>query len=382
MTRVALFMPGGVGDPSTPMHVPAQVNLVRRLSERFDLTVYSVIKPDGDSRPFLCGRAQVKFVRARYDDPMAKRIYRFVREFRRDHRRTPFALLHAFWALPCGLAGLIAARTSAIPVIVSLQGGEVASLPEIGYGSLRRQPSRSLTIRVCKAADTLTLLTEFQRHTLRRNTGIDREAAVIPYGAEREFFDVFERKRLMPPIRILHVSQMSRVKDPATLLEAVAVLRRQVDLRLRIIGNPSGDSPVETLCRRYGLGECVEVLGYVPHRLLPEHYRWAHLMLHPSRYEGEGMVIAEAAASGVVCCGTNVGLLSDLAPDRALSVLVGDAASLAGEVLKLIRDPERYHTLQDAAHAWACDHDEVWTARQYENLYDRLISLRTSALSS
>ena len=232
-------MPGGVGDPSTPMHVPALVDLVSRLSESFEITVYSVIKPDGDARPFRCGNAAVKFIDAHYDDSMLKRIYRFTREFRKDHRKNPYALVHGFWALPCGLAAVISGRTSGLRSIVSLQGGEAASLPEIGYGSLRRQPSRGLTLWTCRRANALTLLTRFQQETLRRNGGFEREATIIPYGAADHFLRAFEKKVVSPPVRILHVGQLSGVKDQATLMNAIRILKPKVNMLVRMVGESS-----------------------------------------------------------------------------------------------------------------------------------------------
>ncbi len=47
-------MPGGVGDVNTSMHIPALVHLITRISKFFDVTIYSVIKPDNNCEYFYC----------------------------------------------------------------------------------------------------------------------------------------------------------------------------------------------------------------------------------------------------------------------------------------------------------------------------------------
>ena len=47
----------------------------------------------------------------------------------------PFDVVHAFWANNPGFLATRAARALGIPAVVSLAGGELAALPDIGYGS-------------------------------------------------------------------------------------------------------------------------------------------------------------------------------------------------------------------------------------------------------
>ena len=95
-------------------------------------------------------------------------------------------------------------------------------------------------------------------------------------------------------------------------------------------------------------------------------------MLHTALFEGEGVVVAEAAAAGVVVCGTSVGLIADLGEGGAVQVAPGDDASLAEAVLRLLADADRYARLQESARRWASIHTPAWTAGEFFDLYDRL----------
>ncbi len=375
MIRAAVFIPGGVGDPSTPMHVPAQVDLISRLSRCSELMVYSLIKPDGIDRPFTCGNAEVKFVRARYNSPKAVIAEAYLRSFLADHRRRPFDLVHGIWALPCGALAVLAGRIVRIPSVVSLQGGEAASLSEINYGNMRKLSSRKLTLWTCRRATTLTALTGFQQRSLRAFGMLRDDLHVIPYGPAEEFSDGRPQRALTPPFRFLSVGHLNAVKDHATALNAFRRISEQVDARLRIIGEDVLHGEVHRRANDLGIADRVEFTGHVPHRDLAGHYQWAHVLLHTARYEGQGAVIAEAATSGLVVCGTRVGLIADLEPDAAVAVDVGDAEALASEALHVLGHPDRYRKLQAGARRWALEHPASRTANDMHRVYEQTVNV-------
>jgi len=56
---------------------------------------------------------------------------------RSEHRAEPFDVLHAFWATESGLLAAVAGRMLGVPTLVSLAGGELVALRDIGYGDQR-----------------------------------------------------------------------------------------------------------------------------------------------------------------------------------------------------------------------------------------------------
>ena len=373
MKRVAIFIPGAIGHVGTEMYVPAHVNLIGRLSEKFDVTVYSHIKPDGDDTPFLCGNAKVKFIRAHYDDHIIKKIFLYIKDFQKDHRKQPYSLVHGFWGFPCGFASVLVGKTFRVPSLVSLQGGEAAALPVISYGDMLKQPLRFLTLWTCENAEALTALTEFQRDAMRR-FGLRRDGiCVIPYGVDTKLFVHPDKRTPSPPVHFIHVANLNRVKDQISLLRAFKLISEEIDCCLRIVGPDHMKGSVQRYACELKISDKVDFLGYVSHEEMPNQYSWSHVMLHTSLYEGQGVVIGEAAASGVVISGTRVGLISDFGEERAIGVDVGDYRTLAKRVIDLLEEPQRFAALQKNALEWCVTHDSEWTATQFEDIYHRLI---------
>lgn len=372
MRRIALIAPGGVAPPDSPFRIPALAGLAERLSRYYRIMVYSLnALPRTETADF-----QLPFDRASFKMlpgflPGHTALPLLVRLFR-DHRSEKFALVHGFWAVPAGLLAVLAGKLLRIPSLVSLQGGEPAQLESPGYGNMRKPFLRRATLLTCRWCTQLTLLTRYQQQQLRRFGFHRRDSKVIPYGAEPAFYMAAERI-LNPPYRFLFVGNLHAVKDPGTLLNAFASLSRKTEACLRIIGPDYWDGQVQRLIRDLKLENKVTVLGKISHQDLPAHYRWAHFLLLTSRYEGQAVVVAEAAAAGVIICGTRVGLIADLGKSRTLSSPVGDADSLAQEILDALKEPERLQSLRGRAYQWAQKHSAEWTAEQFGRLYKSLL---------
>jgi glycosyltransferase involved in cell wall biosynthesis len=138
---------------------------------------------------------------------------------------------------------------------------------------------------------------------------------------------------------------------------------------MRILGADHLGGAMQRYAKEIGVDDAVEFAGFVHRSSLQEHFDWATIMLHTSLYEGQGMVLAEAAARGVVVCGTDVGLIHDLHENGMVAVRPGSPEALAGEVLTLLENPRKFATLRAMAYRWAAGHTIEWTARKYAGLY-------------
>jgi glycosyltransferase involved in cell wall biosynthesis len=370
--RIAILIDAGIREPSSAVFIPAIRNLIERLSSSFELTVFSLCLPDNRVEEFRCGNASVKFVSARYDDNLIRRVAAFRNAFAAEHQNARFDLVHGIRGFPCGLAAVLIGRGYRVPSIVSVQGGETAALPHIGYGNMRRQPLRAITRWMCKQASAVTVLTMFQEAALRSFGIAPRQLHVIPYGADLSVFSHATEKPVPPPTNFLHVANLNQVKDQPTLLRAFARISQCLDARLRLVGEDQLDGRIQRLARELGVAERVEFIGFVPYKLLAEHFHWAHVLLHTSLYEGQGVVIAEAAASRTLICGTHVGLISDLGGTCTVAAPVGDHAGLADRVCTVLNDPARVEQLRAHALRWAKEHSVDWTAERFASLYRTL----------
>ena len=148
------------------------------------------------------------------------------------------------------------------------------------------------------------------------------------------------------------------------------LLLRKKDAQLTIVGPDYLNGAIQQLVQDLEVEEKVKFEGMVKHENIPDYLANAHILLHTSMHEGMPLVAVEAMASGVVVCGTNVGIIADLSPVCCLSVPVGDHEGLANKVLGLIENPVHFQTLQQQALAWTRAHDIEWTINQFKALYE------------
>jgi glycosyltransferase involved in cell wall biosynthesis len=156
--------------------------------------------------------------------------------------------------------------------------------------------------------------------------------------AERE--RVLDRHAL-PPRFLLYVGTLEPRKNIGRLIDAYAALVRTVRpvVPLVIVGRPGWGG--EALVRRVeslGLDEHVRFAGHVPVDDLPAIYQAAELLIYPSIYEGFGLPVVEAMASGTPVITSNRASLPEVAGDAAALVDPLSVDEIADAMAGLLSD--------------------------------------------
>ncbi len=157
------------------------------------------------------------------------------------------------------------------------------------------------------------------------------------------------------PPTLLCVGTLSYRKGQDVLVRALAQLT-DLSWRCRLVGSdrrePDAAGAVRHLIAQYDLADRVEVVGAVPGSALAEHYREADLFVLPTRYEGYGMVFAEAMAHGLPIVACPTGAVSGTVPQSAaLFVPPDEPEALATALRRLMRDEALKQ--EKAVGAWA-----------------------------
>lgn len=349
--RIALLVPGFSAGESD-WCIPALRDLVTELSKKDEVRVVALRYPYGRAEYDLFGAGVVALGGATGRGASSVRLWqRALSLLASEHRDRPFDLVHAFWAGETGMVAAVAGRALRIPSVVSLAGGELVGLRDIGYGGRLAPTERAKTWLALRLATRVTagsrsLLTLAAQH-LGGPTGRLRRA---PLGVDAGMFRPSEVPQPAPPHRLVQVASLVPVKDQATLLRSAALLRAGgLDFRLEIAGSGPLESELRRLGAELGLSDLVQLRGEIPHSALPGFYAGAAAFVQSSRHEAQGMAALEAAACGVPVAGTRVGAVGDMEPEAAVGVPVGDAEALALAVAGLLENSDRRAAMGGAA---------------------------------
>jgi glycosyltransferase involved in cell wall biosynthesis len=170
------------------------------------------------------------------------------------------------------------------------------------------------------------------------------------------------------------------------LLRAMALLPARSRPRLYVVGGPQGESlVVRGEVERLGIGGSVEYVGRVPAKELEAWYRRAQVLVSPSLYEGFGLPIVEAMASGMAVIATDGGAPPELVVQGETGLIVPAASpeALAEAIASLVDSPERCRALGAAGRGRAV-REFTWErcALGTEALYTEVIAGRRARQSN
>ncbi len=171
---------------------------------------------------------------------------------------------------------------------------------------------------------------------------------VIKEGVSPHFFLPAEMSKLdsldLPPEDvpiILSAGKISPRKNVQGVLEALAQIAKEVPHHLVLVGG-AGWETEQVLAKLAdgALQDRVHLLDYVTDAQLHALYKRAALYVHPSLYEGFGLTVLEAMASGVPVITSDSSSLPEVAGDAGILVNPHDVGMIAEAMRILCHDTE------------------------------------------
>lgn len=338
--KIGIVVPGFSADDGD-WCIPAQRSLVREMAREHQVHVVALRYPYRRGRYRVAG-ATIHAMGGGLAGG-GRRIPFLLRAVAALVREGGFDAIHGMWADEPGFVAVSAAGLLRVPSVVSLLGGELVGLPDIGYGSQLSRLNR-LLVRVSLHQATRIAAGSSYLRRLARSYGNEERFLALPIGVDTGLFQAGRAPSdlsLAGEVKLLHAGSLVAVKDQETLLQAVALTAQQVPgVHLHIAGEGPLRGCLEEVSASLGIGDRVTFHGRVPHERMPATYRAADLCVLSSRHEGQELATLEAAACGRATVGTAVGVLPDLAPGTR-AVPVGDARALAAALVEILNDPGR-----------------------------------------
>ncbi|MFQ6091060.1 MAG: N-acetyl-alpha-D-glucosaminyl L-malate synthase BshA, partial [Candidatus Bipolaricaulia bacterium] len=240
-------------------------------------------------------------------------------------------LVHVHYAIPHATAAYIARDSSCrrIKIITTLHGTDVYLVGT--HPSYK--PIVEFSMGQC---DGLTAVSHFLREATLENFNVPGEIRVIHNFVDPERFakrEVQGKEKI-----ICHVSNFRKVKRIADIIKAFALIDREVDSRLYMVGEGPEREPAEGLARRLGINDRVTFWGNVSD--VAEILGRADLFLLPSEQESFGLAALEAMSCGVPVIATRVGGLPEVVRHGRDGYLVevGDVTAMAQRAREILGD--------------------------------------------
>lgn len=286
-------------------------------------------------------------------------------------------LLHGM-AFVCPLA-------SACPTVVSVHDLSFMRYPEAFRRFNRTYLSLFTRLSVRRAArviagsestrqDVIELCRVRPERVVTVLDGVDE--AFTPASADA--CDEFRRAKGLPDGYILYLGTLEPRKNIARLIDAYAALKRPGGCRMPplVIAGAKGWFYESLFTQVTSLGLLDDVLfpGFVAADELPWWYRAATLFVYPSRFEGFGLPVLEAMASGTPVITSNVSSLPEVAGDAALLVHPDDTAALSDAIASLLSDDALRGRLRTAGLARAATFSWNRTAAETIGVYRQVLA--------
>jgi glycosyltransferase involved in cell wall biosynthesis len=229
------------------------------------------------------------------------------------------------------------------PVVTIVHDVAFARFPLFYSPFERTWMPRAIPASMRKAAAVVTV-SEFSRDEIVTLYGIPREKVVVAYdGVDPIFSEGSPVSSPVEPPFFLAIGNLQPRKNVATLVRAFRELTRaHPDLpeRLVIVGKAAFGSrdlyaEAEDL-RRSGR---VIFTGYAPEPELVGLLQQATAFAYPSVYEGFGLPVLEAMATGTPTLASDIPIMHEVAGDAALLIPPTDVAAWT-DALDRVRDPD------------------------------------------
>jgi glycosyltransferase involved in cell wall biosynthesis len=148
----------------------------------------------------------------------------------------------------------------------------------------------------------------------------------------------------IPDPYVLYIARLEHpAKNHVRLLEAFAALKRDTTLPHKLVlvgGRWNGAEVIDARVRELGLTDQVIFSGFVPNEAIPALYAAADALVFPSLFEGFGIPVLEAMASGIPVCAADTSSIPEVVGDAGLLFDPVDVPAMSASLIRLLQDQD------------------------------------------
>ncbi len=270
----------------------------------------------------------------------------------------------------------------AMPSVVTIH--DIIHLRMKKYFALpQRMYARLMIGHACRNSSAVIVVSEFTKQELIRTFRIpEQKIHVIYNGVHGSFFtnvaeaerDEFRKKFGITGPYILYTGSVKPHKNIPLLLKAVAKVRRETPITLVMTGERSSmNAELPGYITELQLNDALVETGRITDKELHAAYQGAEAAVLPSFYEGFGLSMIEAMASGIPAIGARTSSISEIIGDGGLLFDPYDEDELARLLLSMMNNRELRGTLCENGRARAAQFTWKDCAEKTMNVYQKVL---------
>lgn len=234
-----------------------------------------------------------------------------------------------------------------------------------------------------RRATAIVAVSESAKRDLLRMYDLPVDRVTVVYEAASPAFRPISDRAILEDVRaryglpqrfILYVGTIEPRKNLARLMSAFAEARRAGITQHLVCVGPYGWSSRDLSghIEKLGITNAVYFTGYVPFDHLPSIYNLADFFVFPSLYEGFGLPVVEAMASGLPVLTSNTSSLGEIAGDAAVTVDPTDTQAMQYAIQRLATDGQLRREYAERGLVRARTFSWTQTAREMLAVYHRV----------
>lgn len=313
----------------------------------------------------------------------ARQIKKIMKAFKPD-------VVHVQVSDPIGLSVVSYARKMNVPVVTTEHNQpevftEPLHMPKLikkpvdamlsSYFYSRQKKSDFVTMPTKQAIDNLILSRkkEFKVPVAAVSNGVDL-SNFKPGKASDEIYEKYKIRKNVPTV--VYVGRVDPEKKVGLVVDAFSkVLEKLPEAQLVIVGDGVDRLRIEQNVKKLGAMKSIRILGRVLQPDLYELYRVGDVFATASEIETQGIVLIEAAASGLPLIAVNAGAVSEVCITGKNGFLCEpkNVEQISDSIYNILSDKELQKKYSKASLEIAAEHDLEKTIDKFLNIYSKVI---------
>jgi glycosyltransferase involved in cell wall biosynthesis len=307
-------------------------------------------------------------------------------------------VVHVQVSDPIGLSVVSYARKNGIPVVTTEHNQPEVLTEPLRVPKLVKKPVDALLsayfVNRQSKSDFVTMPTKKAIYKLLDGKDIEVPVAAVSNGVDLSAFHPgrvsreFCEKYGVPfgrPV-VLYVGRVDPEKSVGSVIEAFASARERVPSAVLVIVGDGVDKIrlMDLVAERPELVDSVFFAGRVTPPDLYEFYQLGDVFATASEIETQGIVLVEAAASGLPLIAVDKGAVSEICVDGENGFLCepGDVAGIAEAMVRVLSDDDLRKKYSQRSVEIASEHDFEKTLDKFLNIYRRVIKMKKAEVDS